>query len=107
MNGVLGWLFQRISGMVLFAGLVIHLYTMHYIGHEQVKHELVIKRLSDPYWVAFNFIFLISVIYHGFNGIWGIALEYISSKGLLKVSQSLILAMASLLLATGIYILSI
>ena len=106
MKGVLGWLLQRMTGLVLFAGLMTHLYLMHYIGHEQVQYEFVVRRLSDPFWKAFDLVFLLVLIYHGFNGLWGMALEYISSPGILKASKALVLVMAFLLIATGIYIIT-
>lgn len=106
LKGVFGWLFQRITGVILFSGLIAHFYVMHFSGLERIKHESVLKRLSSPYWIAFDFIFLVSVIYHGFNGLWGVALEYVSSKRLLKFLQWIIFMMALLLVTIGVYILA-
>lgn len=107
MKGVAAWLFQRVSGAVLLLGLIIHFLLMHYSGHEQIRHEIVLKRLSSPYWKAFDLIFLVSVTYHGFNGMWGIALEYINSARLLKLSQILFVAAATLLIIAGVYIVTL
>lgn len=103
---VVTWLFQRVSGVFLVAGLVIHFAIMHYSGHEQIHYEMVVKRLSDPYWKAFDLLLLLSVIYHGFNGLWGITLEYAHSARMLRTFKSLVLTAALLLTATGIYILA-
>lgn len=107
MKGLLGWLLQRISGVLLIVGLIIHFSIMHYSGPEQIKYELVLRRISSPYWKTFDLLFLSLIIYHGFNGVWGIAIEYISSKKLLRFSRVLILTLALLLFAIGIYILSL
>jgi len=110
-KGVFGWLFQRISGVVLLAGVAIHFYFMHYSGHveghEQTEYEMVIKRLSNPYWIAFDLVFLLSLIYHGFNGMWGIALEYIKPPQLLDFFRTLIVGSACLLIFVGIYIITL
>jgi len=105
--GVILWLLQRVSGVILVVGLFIHFYLMHFSGPEQLTHTSVTNRLSNPFWIGFNGIFLLSAIYHGFNGLWGIVLEYVSSKRLLKICQGLLFTTASLLIVTGIYILVI
>ena len=69
--------------------------------------DVVIRRLSNPYWKVFDLCFLVTILFHGFNGLWGIALEYIRSVRLLKFSQTVIVAMVSLLLVTGIYIITL
>lgn len=110
-KGVFLWLFQRISGLAILAGVTIHFYYMHYSGHieghEQTEYEMVIKRLADPYWITFDLVFLLSLIYHGFNGMWGIALEYIKPPKLLKFFRTLIVGAACLLIIVGIYIITL
>ncbi len=104
MKGVAGWLFQRITGLVLLAGLAVHFGVMHFSGGQQISHEFVLRRISSPYWKTFDLVFLSSVIYHGFNGLWGIALEYVSSPGWLRFSKGLLVASAFVLVLTGVYI---
>lgn len=91
MTGALVWLFQRVSGAILVFGMFIHISVMHY-------------GFSIPYYGAFKIIFLASVIFHGFYGLWGIAIEYAKSEKLLRLFQALIAISASLLMAVGIYI---
>ncbi len=103
--GAAAWLFQRITGVVLLVGMIIHFRIMHYSGTEQLTHAVVLERLSNPYWKAFNLLFLLCVIWHGLSGIWGIATEYAGSKAvLLKFCQAIILLSGSILTVTGIYI---
>jgi succinate dehydrogenase / fumarate reductase membrane anchor subunit len=99
------WFLQRISGIFLFAGLIVHFYIMHYSGSDQVGYEAVIRRISSPYWITFDLLFLLSAIYHGFNGLWGVAVEYITSDGLLRSVQYLILTVSLVLFSAGIFIL--
>ncbi len=107
MKGVAGWLIQRITGLILLAGLIVHFSVMHFSGPKQITFDVVIRRLSNPYWKVFDLCFLVAILFHGFNGLWGIAIEYISSVRLLRFSQALIVTMASLLLVTGVYIITL
>ncbi len=107
MNGVAGWLFQRLTGLVLIAGLLLHFSIMHFSGQEQITYAFVLKRISNPYWKAFDLFFLVTILFHGFNGLWGIALEYARAGRLLKVCQGIILVSVCALLLTGIYIITL
>jgi len=107
MKGVAGWLFQRVTGLVLLAGLAIHFGVMHFSGSQQINQEFVFRRISSPYWKTFDLAFLSSVIYHGFNGLWGIALEYVSSPKWLRFSKSLLVTSALVLVLTGVYIVTL
>lgn len=107
MKGVWGWLFQRITGVFLVAGLALHFIIMHYSGPDQISYDVVIKRLSNPFWKTFDAVFLISAIYHGFNGMWGITVEYVRTPWLLRASQFALFTTAILLAMVGIYIISI
>jgi succinate dehydrogenase / fumarate reductase membrane anchor subunit len=104
-RGVAGWLLQRISGAVLVAGLALHFYVMHFAGSGNLTYEAVRQRLDDPWWIAFNMAFLLSAVYHGFGGLWGICLEYARGAAL-KALQSLVLVSAAGLTIAGIYILA-
>ncbi|MEJ2685469.1 MAG: hypothetical protein P8Z71_13875 [Candidatus Sulfobium sp.] len=64
----------------------------------------MIRRLSSPYWKTFDIVFLSLAIYHGFNGLWGLVLEYFHGEKLRGITQVLILVSAVVLFATGIYI---
>lgn len=101
------WLLQRATGLFLLAGVLFHFFFMHFTGEKQITYEIVIRRLSSPYWKTFDSLFLISAIYHGFNGMWGLSLEYISGEKLRGLAQVLILVSAAVLLATGIYIITL
>lgn len=100
------WLFQRVTGAFLLVGLFVHFYTMHYTGADAIGHEAVIARLSNPWWVAFDLMLLISIAFHGLNGMWGMAVEYIHKGGALMAAKGLILITGVGVVATGTYILT-
>jgi len=93
--------------VLLIAGLALHFWMMHLSGPKEITHEFVVRRLSNPWWIAFNLAFLVAILYHGFNGLWGLALEYVGSVRLQRVCLWLIIVTASFLMATGIYILTL
>ncbi|MCL5022389.1 MAG: hypothetical protein M1497_03315 [Nitrospirae bacterium] len=107
MKGVTLWLLHRITGLLLIAGLAVHFAVMHFSGPEGITHEVVLRRLSNPWWIAFNLAFLAAAIYHGFYGLRGLAVEYVGSLRLQRVCLWLIVVTASLLMGTGIYILTL
>ena len=104
---IIEWFFQRITGAVLLFGLILHFYTMHYSGADQISYEMVSARLSNPYWIIFNIIFLVSVIYHGFNGLLGIMLEYVHSHRIQKICEGTLILVGIFLTSVGIYILTV
>ncbi len=93
--------------MLLIGGLILHFAIMHFSGTHEITYAFVMKRLSSPWWKAFDVAFLLTAIYHGFNGFWGLALEYVSSERLLRLSQAAILLLAFGLVVTGIYIVTL
>jgi succinate dehydrogenase / fumarate reductase membrane anchor subunit len=104
MKGSAGWLLQRISGLLLIAGLIVHFTVMHYSGPAQITYAFVLRRISNPWWKAFDLTFLGLLIYHGLIGVRGIAVEYVRSGMVLRVVQGVLAAMAVILFATGVYI---
>jgi succinate dehydrogenase hydrophobic membrane anchor protein len=106
LKGVLGWFLQRASGVVLVAGMAWHFYTMHFAGPEALSYDAVRARFDSPLWVVFNALFLVAVIYHGFGGLWGIALEYLRGTAL-NMARGLIIASAAGLAIAGFYILTL
>lgn len=100
------WLFQRVTGAFLLVGMYVHFHTMHYTGAQAIGHEAVMDRLSNPWWIAFDLFLLISIAYHGFNGLWGMAIEYVHKEGALKAVKGTILLAAAGVVAVGTYILT-
>jgi succinate dehydrogenase / fumarate reductase membrane anchor subunit len=104
---VIEWVFQRITGAVLLAGLIIHFYTMHYSGSGQISHEAVMSRISNPYWKAFNILFLLSAVYHGFNGLLGMVLDYVHSRRNQIACEAVLIVTAMALVSAGVFILAV
>lgn len=73
-GGGLNWLFQRITGILIFIPLFIHLGGVHF-GASPVD-------LGSAFWKFFELVFLILLLYHIFNGFWLIIEDYVATSWL-------------------------
>jgi succinate dehydrogenase hydrophobic membrane anchor protein len=104
LSGAISYLLQRLSGILLLGALITHFWIMHFTGSGHVDYDAVAKRLSTIPYKAFNMGFLILVVYHGFNGLWAITLDYIQNERALKAIKGLILIAGAVLLIVGFYV---
>jgi succinate dehydrogenase / fumarate reductase membrane anchor subunit len=100
-TGSWGWLFQRVSGVILFVLVIVHFVLMHYMGGEKKLYADVLRRLSNPYWKTFDIIFLSLGLYHGWYGVWGIMEDYVKKDAVRIVGLVLIVTAALALFALG------
>lgn len=102
-----GWFFERASSLLLILLLAIHFFIIHFQSPEKNAgfHGAIFLRLSSPLWQLFYLVFLSALIYHGFYGLWGIAIEYIKRTRLLDAIGAALLIASLALWAAGIFIL--
>jgi succinate dehydrogenase / fumarate reductase membrane anchor subunit len=79
-SGARAWLFQRISAVILFVLLIMHFITYHFISKGVIKYADIVEKMKSPWFNLIQFIFLLTAIYHGFNGVWTIIEDYIHIK---------------------------
>jgi len=65
----IAWFFQIITAMFMVFFLGVHLVLMHAYGINNILLHQILLRLQDPWWKAFYFAFVVSVSYHGLNGL--------------------------------------
>lgn len=79
-RNVIEWYLQRITGGLLLVLLVAHFWVEHYVAEPlrkgELTYEVILSRISNPYWQAIDISFLIIALYHGLNGVRGIILDY-------------------------------
>lgn len=68
------WMFllQRISGVIAFIFIAIHVYQTRvqvFFG-EEVNFDMVHQIVSNPLWLVFYIIGIIATVYHFANGLW-------------------------------------
>ncbi len=80
-GGALGWLWQRVTAVVLVPIVIAHLLTMHkWTGHG-LPYDQVMARLGNPYWKVLEITFLTVALYHGLNGLYSIVQDYVRRPG--------------------------
>jgi succinate dehydrogenase cytochrome b556 subunit len=74
------WYLQRITGALLLILLVAHFWVEHYMAEPlrrgELTYQIILSRISNPYWQAIDVSFLLVALYHGLNGVRSIILDY-------------------------------
>ncbi len=89
-RSVLFWLLQRVSGLFLAIFLFTHVKVLHwdfdFTAQGLLDFTFVIDRLQGNVgWSIFYFLFIISALFHGLNGLWAVVLDFRPSKIIQKV----------------------
>jgi succinate dehydrogenase / fumarate reductase membrane anchor subunit len=75
-KGLSLWLLQRLSGIYLIFGMIVHFWLLHFSGEEQIGFHKVTERLKEPCWVVFDASLLITVLYHALVGAYRIICDF-------------------------------
>jgi len=95
------WLLQRISAVVLVFLLIIHFWVGHYANlGTPITFADVHMRLQNAVVVIIDSMLLISVVFHGLNGVRNIILDYPS---ILPHNRSISLILLIIGIATVIF----
>jgi len=75
------WFLQRITGLLLAAFLFTHIKVLHldfnFAEQGLIDFSFVVKRLQASIgWGIFYFLFILSALFHGLNGFWGIVMDF-------------------------------
>lgn len=106
-TGAIAWLFQRITAVILFVLLMAHYIGYHFLskgvakGGKHITYNEVKTLMSSPLFNLIQFIFLLTALYHGINGIWMVVEDYISNKGWRIFIYSLLIIVGISLLFIG------
>ncbi len=89
-RSVLFWLLQRVSGLFLAIFLFTHVKVLHwdfdFTTQGLLNFTFVIDRLQGNVgWSIFYFLFIISALFHGLNGLWAVVLDFRPSRIIQKV----------------------
>ncbi|NTU43263.1 MAG: hypothetical protein HGA78_09510 [Nitrospirales bacterium] len=83
------WLFHRITALILMVGLPLHLLIMH-------------NGISFPWHSrAAKTVFLLSAVYHAAYGLWGLAVEYLRSGGMIRKTAQMVILFAAIAAAVA------
>ncbi len=102
-GGVYVWFLQRLTGFLLLALLLVHMLVEHFtLGGHELSYALVAKRVATPLWKIIDSLFLIMGTFHGLNGVWMIASDYIKKDWLKVAVVSVLLCLGGVLLTLGL-----
>ncbi len=101
-SGGLIWFFQRLSAIVLFILLLAHFVTYHFISHGEITYAAVVAKMKLPWFNLVQFLFLLTALYHGLNGIWMVAEDYMKKRGTRIFVFSILVLLGTTLLFVGI-----
>jgi succinate dehydrogenase / fumarate reductase membrane anchor subunit len=100
-TGAVLWLLQRFTAVILFVILVYHFVYYHFISLGVYPWKDVVAKMQSPWFNLLQFTFLITALYHGFNGIWMVTEDYIHCKLWRFILFSLIVTVGVVLLFVG------
>ncbi|MEW6440571.1 MAG: succinate dehydrogenase, hydrophobic membrane anchor protein [bacterium] len=104
-TGSQAWLWQRVSGVALVVLLIGHFLLKHFAleepGAGQITYSAVVRQLSSFWWVVFELSLLVAALWHGFNGVWMVAADYVHKPLLRTVIYTGLWAAGAFLLLAG------
>jgi succinate dehydrogenase / fumarate reductase membrane anchor subunit len=89
-TGAIAWLLQRVSAVILFVLLLMHFISYHFISKGVFPWKDVVDKMKSPWFNLVQFLFLVTALYHGINGIWMITEDYVHNKKWRLVIYSLL-----------------
>ena len=101
-TGSYTWLFQRVSGALLFVLIAVHFVLTHYMGFEKRMYAQVVQRLNNPLWKTFDLLILSLALYHGLYGVWSIINDHIEKDILRIVCLVAIVTVGTVLFTLGV-----
>jgi len=98
-----GWLFIRVSGLLLIFLVLGHLVVMHLVGEGvfRVNSDFVAQRLSSLFWRTYDFVMLVLALGHGTWGMRNVLLDYIHRPFARLLALSLLYTVVGVALALG------
>jgi len=80
----IGWVFMRVSGVVLMVLVFGHLFVnlVAGAGVHQIDWAFVAGKWADPFWVVWDTLLLWLALIHGSNGMRTVINDYASHRGL-------------------------
>ncbi len=104
-----GWLFMRLSGIVLVVLIFVHLYVNLMVGDgiQAVDFGFVAGKWADPFWQIWDLAMLWLAMLHGTNGVRTIINDYAEKDGtrfwlkmILYASTAVIIVLGTLVIFT-------
>lgn len=81
-QGMLGWLLQRFTAVLLFFALGAHLWALHLLEQgRKIDFQKVSQRLHNPFFQVLDIVLIGLALYHGLYGLRGIVFDLVARPG--------------------------
>ena len=98
-----GWIYKRVSGVLLVVLIFAHLFVNLFAGEgvKAIDFAFVAGKWADPFWVVWDTLLLWLALIHGGNGMRTLVNDYATNKTVRKVLLGAIFASTAILLILG------
>jgi succinate dehydrogenase membrane anchor subunit len=99
----LSWYLMRLTGVALFVLALAHFSILHFIFDpaEQTADFIANERWNRLFWRAFDWLLLMTVLFHSFVGVRTVVIDYIRRPANRTVTLYLLYALAAVLFIVG------
>lgn len=99
----LSWYLMRLTGVALFVLALAHFSILHFIFDpaEQTAEFIANERWNRLFWRAFDWLLLMTVLFHSFVGVRTVVIDYIRGPANRTVTLYLLYALAAVLFIVG------
>jgi succinate dehydrogenase / fumarate reductase membrane anchor subunit len=97
------WYLMRVTGVMLFVLALAHFSILHFIWDpaEQTAEFIANERWNQIFWRGFDWLLLMTVLFHGFLGTRTVILDYVHRPTWRAIAMSLLLVTGVLLFVIG------
>jgi succinate dehydrogenase / fumarate reductase membrane anchor subunit len=97
------WYLMRVTGVALFVLALAHFSILHFIWDpaEQTAEFIANERWNQIFWRGFDWLLLMTVLFHGFLGMRTVVQDYVKRPRLREFSLILLYTLALLLFVIG------
>lgn len=98
-----GWIYMRVSGVLLVVLIFGHLFTNLMVGDgiSAIDFGFVGGKLANPFWQVWDTLLLWLALIHGANGMRTIVNDYVVKEGVAKALRIALFLSAALLILLG------
>jgi len=97
------WYLMRVTGVALFVLALAHFSILHFIWDpaEQTSEFIAQQRWNQIFWRGFDWLLLMTVLFHGFLGVRTVILDYVHRPRLREFTLLMLYSVGFLLFVIG------
>jgi succinate dehydrogenase / fumarate reductase membrane anchor subunit len=97
------WYLIRVTGVALFVLALAHFSILHFIWDpaEQTADFIATERWNQIFWRGFDWLLLMTVLFHGFLGVRTVVIDYVRGPALRDTWLSLLYITGAILFVIG------